>query len=59
MPKKICNYILETKVINESGEWNDCRRLGLIREKTCDKCAFNHKNKELMDKARRYYRVTK
>jgi len=59
MVKKLCNYIEETNIISDTGEWNDCRRLGNVRPKTCEKCAFNIKNKELMEKARRYYRVVK
>ncbi len=53
-PQKVCNYILEA-----NGEWNLCRRLGDVRLKTCDKCAFNRKNKDLMQKAIRYYRIVK
>jgi len=59
MPRKLCNYILETDIVDDNGEWNDCRRLGHVRLKTCEKCAFNSKNRALMAKARKYYRVVK
>jgi len=74
MAKKLCNYLIEANItngseednttINKAGEtvikeWNDCRRLGTVRQKTCEKCAFNIKNKELMAKAKRYYRVVR
>ena len=71
MTKKQCDYLIEANIVNgndnnnnnnnnnDSVEWNECRRLGPIRQKTCEKCAFNHKNAELMAKAKRYYRIVK
>ena len=61
---KLCNYLIEANVPNgddegDEREWNHCRRLGQIRVKTCDRCAFNHKNRALRDKAKKYYRVMK
>ncbi|MFH1786191.1 MAG: hypothetical protein ABH829_00860 [archaeon] len=59
---KLCNYLLETEctVRPDSDEvWVSCRRLGDVRVKTCDKCAFNVKNRKLRAKARMYYRIMK
>lgn len=50
----MCNFIIEA-----NGEWNLCRRLGEIRPKTCNKCAFNRSNLKLMKKAKAYYRVVR
>ncbi len=40
-------------------DWNNCGRLGQVKQKTCDSCVFNKKNKELRAKASKYYRFSK
>lgn len=55
MVRKLCNYLIEKK----DEDIISCRRLGTVRFKTCEKCAFNFKNKKLLYKAKRYYGIIK